>query len=114
MPSSNEGGHRRVREMPSGWAAAAPEGEDDGVGDGQAGSATEPGAKDSSDRRSQPSRPIIGWLDCGEIAFAKFSGEDADMACIHHRQPGGTGKPGPPNCGAGPRSKSAGSKGRAG
>src|SRR5438045_9336888 len=73
-------------------AAAAPEGEDDGVGDGQAGSATEPGAKDSSDRRSQPSRPIIGWLDCGEIAFAKFSGEDADMACIDHTQPVDTGK----------------------
>src|SRR5437867_9442964 len=52
----------------------------------QPGSATEPGAKDSSDRRPQPSRPIIGWLGRGEIAFAKFSGEDGDMTCVEHRQ----------------------------
>src|SRR2546423_15435995 len=58
------------------------------------GSATEPGAKDTSDRRPQPSRPIIGWLGRGEIAFAKFSGEDADMPCIDHRQPVDLGKPG--------------------
>src|SRR5256885_4037514 len=58
------------------------------------GSATEPGAKDSSDRRPQASRPIIGWLGRGEIAFAKFSGEDADMTCIDHRQPVDVGKPG--------------------
>src|SRR2546421_9619987 len=55
-------------------------------------SATEPGAKHSSNRRRQPLCPIVGWLGRGAIAFAKFGGEDGDMTCVEHRQAVDLGK----------------------
>src|SRR5438132_1018479 len=55
-------------------------------------SATEPGAKHSSNRRRQPLCPIVGWLGRGAIAFAKFGGEDGDMTCVEHRQAVDRGK----------------------